>query len=75
MIAWNLWQMDGLKGTVPLGEPEDHHQQVSMFDLFGSEMGFETDAPKAKKTPRCKIYDWRADNAVLFEAIGRENVK
>ena len=31
VIAWNLWQMDGLKGTVPLGEPEDLHTQIT-FD-------------------------------------------
>lgn len=72
VIAWNLWQMDGLKGTVPLGEPEDLHQQVTIFDLFGSEMGFASDAPQVKKTPRCKIYDWRRDNAVPFEAVGKE---
>ena len=75
VIAWNLWQMDGLKGTVPLGEPEDLHQQVTMFDLFGSEMGFETDAPKAKKTPRCRVFDWRTNESLPFENVGKENVK
>ena len=76
VIAWNLWQMDGLKGTVPLGEPEDLHTQITFEDLFGGlDLGFGADAPKAKKTPRCKIYDWRADNAVPFEAVGRETVR
>lgn len=73
VIAWNLWQMDGLKGTVPLGEPEDLSHQMTMDDLFGSAFGFGDVEEKAKKTPRCKIYDWRRDNAILFEAVGREN--
>ena len=75
VIAWNLWQMDGLKGTVPLGEPEDLHQQVTMFDLFGSEMGFAADAPKAKKTPRCRVFDWRTNESLPFENVGKENDK
>lgn len=73
VITWNLWQMDGLKGTVPLGEPEDLSHQISMNDFYGSEYGFDDVEEKAKKTPRCKIYDWRRDNAILFEAVGREN--
>lgn len=73
VITWNLWQMDGLKGTVPLGEPEDLSHQMTMDDLFGSAFGFGDVEEKTKKTPRCKIYDWRKDNAILFEAVGREN--
>ncbi|MBR6028896.1 MAG: restriction endonuclease subunit M [Clostridia bacterium] len=75
VISWNLWQMDGLKGTVPLGEPEDLNQQVSMFDLFGSEMGFETDAPKAKKTPRCRVFDWRTNESLPFDNVGKESLE
>ena len=66
-------QMDGLKGTVPLGEPEDLSHQMTMDDLFGSTFGFSDVEEKTKKTPRCKIYDWRRDNAIPFEAVGREN--
>ena len=75
VIAWNFWQMDGLKGTVPLGEPDDLQQQVTMFDLFDSETGLENDAPKVKKTPRCKIFDWRSNESLLFENAGKENEK
>ena len=75
VITWNLWQMDGLKGTVPLGEPEDLSHQMTMDDLFGSAFGFGDVEEKKKKTPRCKIYDWRRNNAIPFEAVGRENDK
>lgn len=74
VIAWNFWQMDGLKGTVPLGEPEDLHTQITFDDLFGGlDLGFGSDAPKAKKTPRCRIFDWRKDGSIPFEAVGKES--
>ena len=73
IIAWNFWQMDGLKGTVPLGEPQDMASQVSMDELFGAALGFSDVTEKAKKTPRCRIFDWRADRSIPFEAIGKEN--
>lgn len=33
IIAWNLWQMDGLKGVVP----DSCHKEVEMMNLFGGE--------------------------------------
>ena len=65
--------MDGLKGTVPLGEPQDMASQVSMDELFGAALGFSDVTEKAKKTPRCRIFDWRADRSIPFEAVGKEN--
>ena len=75
IIAWNFWQMDGLKGTVPLGEPEDLQHQTSMDAMFGDlflEIGLTVDEPKAKQTPRCRIFDWRKDCSIPFEAVGKE---
>lgn len=72
IIAWNIWQMDGLKGTVPLGEPEDLHSQISMDELFGSAFGFSDVTESQKKTPRCRVFDWRKDSSVPFETVGRE---
>lgn len=60
-IVWNLWQMDGLKDTVPLGKPYETYYQI---DLFDAEPAF-ADAEKKEAVP-CKIYDWRRDNSVLF---------
>ena len=72
VIVWNFWQMDGLKGTVPLGVPEEQQEQMSWIeDLFGAP---ET-ADKTKKTPRCRVYDWRLGNSIPFETVGRENVR
>lgn len=71
IIAWNLWQMDGLTGTVPLGVPEEDIYQYSLFDFID---GIED--RKEEKTeivsPKCRIYDWRASHSILFESIRRE---
>ncbi len=72
VIAWNFWQMDGLKGTVPLGEPEDLHTQITFDDLFGAALGFSDVTEQAKKTPRCRIFNWRKDCSIPFEAVGKE---
>ena len=71
IIAWNLWQMDGLKGTIPFSEPEEKEAQISMDTLFGSALGFGEAVGNTKKAPRCRIFDWRSDGSMLFEAVGR----
>jgi type II restriction enzyme len=37
VIAWNLWQMDGLKDTVPFGKPYEEFRQMTLFELWGEE--------------------------------------
>lgn len=64
-IAWNLWQMDGLKDTVPLGKPYEEFHQMSLFDMFPEESG----AVEEPEAIPCKIYDWRRDNSVLFRTL------
>ena len=64
--AWNIWQMDGLKDTVPLGKPyEENHQMV--IPEFPTDMSGEND-DEPEVLP-CKIYDWRRDNSVLFKKL------
>ena len=67
VISWNIWQMDGLMGTVPLGEPEEIQRQITMEDLL-----FSIGEEQSKKiSPRCKIYDWRGDRSLLFDTVGK----
>lgn len=68
IIAWNFWQMDGLTGTVPLGEPEEENHQYSLFEMFGD----EENKPEGKKTPSCRIFDWRADKSILYESMKKQ---
>lgn len=59
-IAWNIWQMDGLKGTVPLGKPYEEFKQMSLFEMFGVKGSDETEAVP------CRIFDWRSKTSLRF---------
>jgi len=66
IIAWNLWQMDGLSGRVPLGDPKEEFVQTNIFDFL------DEDIQKAKEDvvgPKCMIYDWRKGKSIIFEEI------
>lgn len=65
IIAWNIWQMDGLKDTVPLGKPYEEFPQLSLFDLFAGSTQ-ESDEPEAIP---CKIFDWRSKKSLVFNKL------
>lgn len=66
IISWNLWQMDGLTGRVPLGDPKEEIIQPTLFDFLE-----EDDEQEELELvgPKCKIYDWRKNNSVLYESL------
>ncbi|MBQ6163529.1 MAG: Eco57I restriction-modification methylase domain-containing protein [Clostridia bacterium] len=59
-VSRNLWQMDGLRGTIPMGALFEPVRQLSMFDLF--------EPPKEEPKP-CAVYDWRAKKTVPYYAF------
>lgn len=63
IISWNIWQMDGLKYTVPFGTLEESYQ-LTLFDLFESDNEL-----KERKTYKCKIMDWRAKQSIVFASL------
>lgn len=62
-IAWNIWQMDGLKDTVPLGKPYEEFKQMTLFDIFGIE-----DEEEPEAVP-CRIFNWRSNSSLKFMDI------
>ena len=74
IIAWNIWQMDGLKGTVPLGKPREEVQQLSWFGDVGNSFS-ESDIPLFEQTvsadegTECIIYDWRSDRSIKYSDL------
>lgn len=62
-IVWNIWQMDGLKSTLPLGKPYEEFYQISFFD------NTEDTKVEEKKAISCKIYDWRRGCSRLFKKL------
>ena len=63
-IAWNLWQMDGITDTVPMGKPLQPTYQMTLFDDYETK-----ESVKGDFSPSCKIYDWRRDNSTPFFKI------
>lgn len=72
VIAWNIWQMDGLTGAVPYCR-DDAWREANLFEPDEPE-------PLLKETPlqpRCRIYDWRRKNSLDYMDIntGGRNMK
>ena len=65
-IAWNIWQMDGLKDTVPLGKPYEEFHQMTLAELFLEPE--ERTEDEAEAIP-CKVYNWRRDNSIVFKKL------
>ena len=64
IIVWNLWQMDGITGTVPYGKPKTIMQQQNLF--FDYEQGINDMEPE---TVDCKIHDWRGQRTITYRHI------
>lgn len=59
IISWNIWQMDGLKGTIPMGALYEQYHQMNLFEMFGAEMGVQNEVAESIAS---RIYDWRGQN-------------
>lgn len=62
VIAWNVWQMDGLKDTVPLGKPHEEYHQMSIFDMFEEPKQEDVALP-------CKIRNWRSNETIVYKNL------
>ena len=76
IIAWNIWQMDGLSGTVPYCKVEEEYRQITLFDWFSGEETIEQMDTKNSQ-PRCRIYDWLRDRSLDYLDVntGGRNMK
>ena len=61
-IAWNVWQMDGLKGVVPYGTVEEAFQEIDWFGMLGGDIGKNV-------RPRCLVRNWTGGGSVEFLAL------
>ena len=65
IIVWNIWQMDGLSGTIPYGTAEEEFQQMDLFGMFAP----VPDAKEEDRQPNCRIFNWRGDRSVEFMSL------
>ncbi len=63
IIVWNIWQMDGITGTVPFGKPKEEYHQITFFDYMQEINDTE------QEEMDCKIYDWRSNESMTFNNI------
>lgn len=61
-IAWNIWQMDGIKDTVPLGKPYEKYQQL----YFLTDFGIEDESENVLEAVPCRIMDWRGKTSFKY---------
>lgn len=52
IIAWNVWQMDGLKRSIPGGKLHPDTEQLDLFSLAGA-------AEEQPLMVSCMVRDWR----------------
>lgn len=67
IIAWNLWQMDGLKGSVPSGTIAESLHQTDFLSPPG-----ESPEPMSPR-PLCRFMDWRGGCSIQYN--GRKTRK
>lgn len=65
-IVWNIWQMDGLKDTVPLGKSFEEFHQMDIYD-FGISDGIER--KEEQDAAYCRIFNWRSNCPVLYKKL------
>lgn len=66
-IAWNIWQMDGLHDTVPLGKPYEEFRQLTF-----SEVVSDIEEQEEPEAIPCKIFNWRRKSSLVFRKL-KEN--
>ena len=73
IIAWNLWQMDGLTGKIPYCR-EDDWQETSLFENPAAP---PEEQDELNWQPFCRIYDWRRQNSLEYRNVhtGGRNMK
>lgn len=84
VVSWNLWQMDGRTCAIPSGEPaaavqpslfelaKPEPEQMSMLDLLDDWAEPEQEEPAGESVPLCVIYNWEANEPVVFASLKSE---
>lgn len=65
-IVWNIWQMDGLSGTIPYCKADEEYHQFNLFECFDI-MAYQ----EKLKQPHCRIYDWRRKSSLEYINVNK----
>lgn len=72
VIAWNLWQMDGIHGCVPV-PPAPTEEQLSLFPPMPEQTNLFGEIEK-HDIP-CRLYDWRGDRSIRYTTLREKGTK
>lgn len=77
VVAWNIWQMDGIKFVVPNSCVPEEEYQLSMFDQLTANVchGCKTGDHSRHNGIYCRIYDWPSNESVEFYSFLKHGEK
>lgn len=80
IIAWNIWQMDGMTNTIPFPNDRKHQLQTNLFEnLLDKTESTSLPPQKLKQLNefssqiKCKIFDWRTKCSLEFASLFQTN--
>ena len=65
IIAWNIWQMDGLTGAVPCLTPEAERWQIDFLELLGA----APEDSQGKEPPHCLVHNWLGGGSAEYLSL------
>ncbi len=65
VIVWNVWQMDGLHGTIPYSTAEEEFRQFNLFEFLDG----MAEHDEENKQPHCRVYNWLGGESVEYSAL------
>ena len=77
VVAWNIWQMDGIKFVVPNSCHKEADSQISLVDcepIMHECPGCEKNDNSRHNGIYCRIYDWPANRSVEFYSFVKKGV-
>lgn len=69
VIDWNIWQMDGLHGTIPGTRSRENLGRYSLSELADATSGTHSEEVQ----PCCRIYDWNGARSIEYAALRPED--
>ena len=63
IIVWNIWQMDGITGKVPLSKIRKEYKRNEASDFMQNIKEIEPEEMS------CLIYDWHSNKKIIFQSI------
>lgn len=72
VIAWNLWQMNGIEGCVPV-PPTPTEEQLSLFPPLQEQANLFGEIDHGEIS--CRLFDWRADRSIRYQTLREKGSK